>query len=130
MNRALRETLVAFADAHRLRPDWHEPDEAGVMAWLHGDHLDNAYGDEPSPLVVGKRRYPGEYVVEVTGPHGRVSVNLANLLADYCDLVRAVTGDQVALLEAARFSLSVHKAQGLFDLSERMAVEKLEAALG
>lgn len=34
-----------------------------------------------------------------------------------------------SLIAAAQFSLSVHKAQGLFDMSERIAVEKLEAAL-
>lgn len=50
-------------------------------------------GDEESSYTVtlrGKkpRHYKGEYVVEITGPHGRVSVNLANLLADYCALVR------------------------------------------
>lgn len=94
MNRALRETLIAFADAHKLHRDWHEPAEEGVGATLHGDHLDNAYGDQPSPLLVGKRRYPGEYVVEITGPHGRVSVNLANLLADYCALVREASVTQ------------------------------------
>jgi len=33
------------------------------------------------------------------------------------------------LLEALRFSVSVHRAQGLIDLSERMAVEKGEAAI-
>ncbi|HOR01545.1 MAG TPA: hypothetical protein PLJ35_22250 [Anaerolineae bacterium] len=32
------------------------------------------------------------------------------------------------LLEAAEFALSVIKAQGMYDVSERMAVEKLEAA--
>jgi hypothetical protein len=33
------------------------------------------------------------------------------------------------LYEAARFAASVIRAQGLFDRSERMAVEKLEAAI-
>ena len=33
------------------------------------------------------------------------------------------------LLEACKFSLSVHKAQGLFDMSERMAARRLEAAI-
>lgn len=33
------------------------------------------------------------------------------------------------LLDAAYFSSSVHRSQGLYDMSERMAVEKLEAAI-
>ena len=33
------------------------------------------------------------------------------------------------LLDALRFSVSVHKAQGLYDLSEQMAVEQAEAAI-
>ena len=87
MNRALRETLVAFADAHRLRHDWHEPDEQSVEAKVRGCYLDNAMGDLPWK----GQTVTGEYIVEVTGPHGRVSINLANLLADYCALVREAT---------------------------------------
>lgn len=34
-----------------------------------------------------------------------------------------------ALVEAAKFSLSVHRDQGLFDISEQMAAEQLQAAL-
>jgi hypothetical protein len=33
------------------------------------------------------------------------------------------------LLEAAEFALSVIKAQGLYDVSERMAADKLERAI-
>lgn len=36
--------LALFADQHRLRPDWHEPDEQEVSARVVGDHLDNAMG--------------------------------------------------------------------------------------
>jgi len=36
---------------------------------------------------------------------------------------------QNELLAAAKFSLSVHRAQGLFDRSEQMAAEKLAAAI-
>lgn len=33
------------------------------------------------------------------------------------------------LMEACKFSLSVHKAQGMFDASERLAIERLERAI-
>ena len=89
MNTALRETLVAFADAHKMRPDWHEPDEQDVMAKVRGSILDNARGDEYWESE-GGRKNSGEIVVILTGPHWRISVNLANLLADYCALVREV----------------------------------------
>ena len=100
MNTALRETLVAFADAHKMRPDWHEPDEQDVMAKVRGSILDNARGDEYWESE-GGRKNSGEIVVILTGPHWRISVNLANLLADYCALVREV-GERA---EAARMEV-------------------------
>ena len=48
--------------------------------------------------------------------------------ANMAFIVRAVNSHK-ALLDAAKFSLSVHKAQGLFDMSEKMAAEKLKKAI-
>lgn len=36
--------LEDFRRAYGLRPDWHEPDNNGVTAYVVGDHLDNAMG--------------------------------------------------------------------------------------
>ena len=36
--------LEGFRVAYGLRPDWHEPDNNGVTAYVIGDHLDNAMG--------------------------------------------------------------------------------------
>jgi len=43
----------------------------------------------------------------------------------YCPLHAAAP----EMLKALKFSLSVYEAQGQFDLSERMAVNKIEAAI-
>ena len=76
----IREALIAFADAHGLRQDWHEPDGQGVTAKVYGKKLDNAFP--------GSFHDTGEYVVELRSPKGYVSVNLAHLLADYCEMAR------------------------------------------
>lgn len=36
--------LEAFRVDYGLRPDWHEPDESGITAYVIGSHLDNASG--------------------------------------------------------------------------------------
>ncbi|MDZ4232812.1 MAG: hypothetical protein U1C73_03420, partial [Dietzia sp.] len=79
--------LEAFRIEHRLRNDWHEPDEQGITAYALGTHLDNAMG----PTV---ERHQGELQIviakEVEGtptPFDRSTfqpvavVNLATLLS-------------------------------------------------
>lgn len=67
------ESLQRFAQNHNLRPDWHEPDECGVLfAKCEGERLDNAHGNSPD----GR-----EMVVFVTGTSGAIRINLASLLA-------------------------------------------------
>lgn len=36
--------LERFRRAYSLTPDWHEPDNQGVTAYVVGNHLDNAMG--------------------------------------------------------------------------------------
>lgn len=67
--------LAAFAVAHRMRDDWHEPDEQGVAAHVVGTRLDNAFGPDPTSANTGELR------VVLTGPHGSVVANLADVLA-------------------------------------------------
>lgn len=39
-----RSQLAALAKVAGVRPDWHEPDEQDINAYVIGDHLDNAMG--------------------------------------------------------------------------------------
>lgn len=62
------------------RPDWHEPDEQDVNAYLQGAHLDNAMGACADP-----ERACGEFNVVITREDKPVAVvNLAYLLAWAC----------------------------------------------
>lgn len=75
MRRELRR-LVDFT--REARPDFHEPDEQGFSAVIHGDHLDNAMGDDPKTNC-------GEMVVELRR-EGKLGFdvqffNLATLIA-------------------------------------------------
>jgi len=55
------------------RPDMHEPDEQGITAYIVGDHLDNAWGEE----VRGK-----EFIVVLENSEGgSFPINLATLIA-------------------------------------------------
>jgi hypothetical protein len=60
------------------RIDFHEPDEQGFSAVVHGDHLDNAMGDDPKTNC-------GEMTIELrreTDAGFRVEFfNLATLIA-------------------------------------------------
>ena len=72
------DELSNFTDLLRPRQDWHEPDEQGIEATVHGDHLDNAFGDSLNF---------GEFVIELSNPDSDacpVIINLADLLAHYC----------------------------------------------
>ena len=71
-----RDRLNKFTEG--CRDDMHEPDEQGITAIVAGDHLDNAFGDNPNEV--------GEYVVvlkrEFSNGHiGVECFNLANLIA-------------------------------------------------
>ena len=73
------EDLKVFAKEHGLRPDWHEPDEQGINAYVYGDDLDNAFGAGYVSEVEG---YDGELNVVFTKNGERIAVvNLANVLA-------------------------------------------------
>lgn len=98
----LREVAASLG----VRGDWHEPDEQGVNADVHGDHLDNAMGpqlDEDDSCgelnVVIYKDVEGE-----PGSSDAVAVvNLATLLAFACDAhveSRSVTSPQVLLSQA------------------------------
>lgn len=69
--------LAAFAHARALRPDWHEPDEQKVNAFVQGAHLDNAMGSCADTSATC-----GELNVVITYDEKPVAVvNLAHLLA-------------------------------------------------
>ena len=67
------------------REDWHEPDEQGIEATVHGGRLDNACGDSFQS---------GELVVELKASmfssnymKTSATINLADLLAHYQYLI-------------------------------------------
>lgn len=43
--------LAGFGGKHRLRPDWHEPDEQDISARVAGVSFDNA-GTWPADLII------------------------------------------------------------------------------
>lgn len=63
--REFHKRLVAFTKG--ARPDFHEPDEQGFSAVVHGDNLDNAMGDNPADncqeMTVELRRDTNDGVV-------------------------------------------------------------------
>jgi hypothetical protein len=65
------EELIAFRNEHRMREDWHEPDEQGIDCFLRDGTFDNAHCDDGEAHVI-------LYNSETTET---VAVNLALLLA-------------------------------------------------
>ena len=72
--------FIAFADVMKPRQDWHEPDEQGIEAIVHGSRLDNACGDslKSGELVIG---------LSASNSMEHVTINLADLLAHYQHLI-------------------------------------------
>jgi hypothetical protein len=79
------EALLAFADAADVGLDWHEPH---IKAKVHGNHLDNAFGNSVDKDP--KTRRSQEFVVELVDDFDQTSIriNLASLLAEVCRLAR------------------------------------------
>jgi hypothetical protein len=81
-----RSQLAAFADSTGMRSNWHEPDERGVTAVVHGTELDNAgfWGYEFQIRAEDEPEYaPGhELWVELfRNGEPAAEVNLTDLLA-------------------------------------------------
>lgn len=79
-----REQLAEFAREHKLRDDWHEPDEQGINAIVVGTHLDNANCSPPkdgwdTPQEASVEF--GVYLVDDETQQPLAFVNLALLLA-------------------------------------------------
>jgi hypothetical protein len=76
------QELAALAGNLGLRPDWHEPDEHGVTATVHGTDFDNTgfWGTGQIPVRAGT---PGEELWVELSQHGEpaAEVNLATLFA-------------------------------------------------
>ena len=79
------DEFIAFADAMNPREDWHEPDEQGIEAIVHGSRLDNACGNSLKS---------GEFVIELRASmhspnymQASPMINLADLLAHYQHLI-------------------------------------------
>ena len=79
------DEFIDFADAMNPREDWHEPDEQGIEAIVHGSRLDNACGDSLKS---------GELVIELRASmhspnymKASATINLADLLAHYQHLI-------------------------------------------
>lgn len=73
--------LRAFHAKHKLRDDWHEPEEQGVSAFIIGNHLDNAMGSSATENC-------GEFNIILTAEAEnddvegtQVVINLATLLS-------------------------------------------------
>ena len=80
------DQFITFADAMSPREDWHEPDEQGIEAIVHGSRLDNACGDSLKS---------GELVIELRASmhspnymQASPMINLADLLAHYQYLIK------------------------------------------
>lgn len=80
--------LLAFAVTHKLRDNWHEPDEQEVTATVVGEVFDNAFGpkvwskDDPNFQGAMAEFLPQqEIVVRLRAPGDALDVNLADLLA-------------------------------------------------
>lgn len=80
-----RRQLVALRDELGVNHEWHEPDNSGVSAEVHGGHLDNT-GAWPTFGPNGEERGSVEFYVELWREVDDVmrvvaAVNLADLLA-------------------------------------------------
>jgi hypothetical protein len=73
--------LKEWADAHEMRPDWHEPDEQGVTARVVGRTLDNAFGDR-GMVLPGDVECCEMLVVLKDADGNTLTVNLATVLAN------------------------------------------------
>lgn len=86
-NMAVAGALEDFRTRHRMRLDWHEPDEQEVRAKVIGTDFDNAMGNSVEPLAL-QDGYQ-EMVVEIVAgdgtnasdPDNKIRVNLATLCA-------------------------------------------------
>jgi len=59
----------------KCREDMHESDEQGLKIFVFGDHLDNAFGDNPSTNCE-------EFTICIERPYGNLEYfNLATLIA-------------------------------------------------
>lgn len=80
------QQLAEFADKHRIRNDWHEPDEQNITAIVLGTCFDNAmgpgetFGYETSPSME-IAVYLCEDLGEGREPRPLACVNLASLCA-------------------------------------------------
>lgn len=73
-----RSQLRGLALMLGVRHDWHEPDEQGVTAEVHGESFDNA-GFWPEPTAPGGHQEM-HVVIKVDGEEV-ATINLATLLA-------------------------------------------------
>lgn len=73
------EMLVEFVEKHKPRADWHEPDEQDIVAWVLGNHLDNAMGNMIVPELIERGNH--ELLVILSCGSDTVTLNLANILA-------------------------------------------------
>ena len=79
--RKIQKDIQAFAKERKLRPDWHEPDNQEVDAFITGHHLDNAFGSSQDGLPEKSQ----EYLVVLTVEEApSLFINLADLLAIAC----------------------------------------------
>lgn len=82
-----RDELIAVADILGVRPDWHEPDEAGVSAVVNGESFDNA-GKWPADERIPADAEWLEIYVDLFKDGTLVAqVNLATLFAMACGTV-------------------------------------------
>jgi hypothetical protein len=81
-----RQELRDFAGTYGLRSDWHEPDEQGISATVHGSSFDNAMraGDGLTYLIDSAREAEMNVVLHHEGQPIAV-INLATLLAFACE---------------------------------------------
>ena len=76
------EDLLEFYREHKLRHDWHEPDESGVTAEVFGRKFDNAGGWGLDEALRGTDpKYMELWVLLRVDGQPAAQVNLATLFA-------------------------------------------------
>lgn len=78
-----RQQLIELARTLRVRPDWHEPDERGITARVHGDDFDNAgfWGHYKGKLNTYGAGHQEMWVELIQDGEPVAEINLATLFA-------------------------------------------------
>jgi len=80
-NMDLAKTISDFGELNNTRPDWHEPDEQGVIVRVVGTKLDNAFGNTVQAQAIVNGYQEVVILLRNEDTDEGVDINLASLLA-------------------------------------------------